>query len=246
MAVHLHGSRTVTCHRVRGEEERVSVSSGTYYDCMSEEALDAAGNEVTGDDTACTLLAVLISDEHDIEHLVTGVHLHFAFADLAAEGGISTEEQLLTGLTLCVEGTAYLRATERTVVEQTSVLTGERNALCYTLVDDVIGNLRQTIDIRLTSAVVTTFDRIVVETINTIAVVLVVLRRVDTALCSNRVRTTRRILDTEVEDVKSHLCKGGSSRSTSQTGTDDDDVETTFVSGINEFLMVLIVGPLQL
>ncbi len=246
VAVHLHSSGTVGSHGVGGEEEGVAVSAGTYNDCMCEEALNAAGNEVAGDDTTCTLLAVLICDEDDVEHLVTGVHLDLAFTDLAAEGAIGAEQQLLTGLTFCVEGTRNLCATEGTVVQETAVFTCERYALCYALVDDIVADLSQTIYVSLASAIVATLDGIVVETINGVTIVLIVLGRIDTALCSDRVCTTGRILDTEVEDIESHLCERSCCGSTGQTGTNNDDVETTLVGRVDELLMVLIVGPLKL
>ena len=66
VAVHLHSSRTVTCHSVRAQEERVAVTSRTYYYRVSEETLDAAGNKVSCKTTACTLLAVLVSDHDDV------------------------------------------------------------------------------------------------------------------------------------------------------------------------------------
>ncbi len=246
VAVHLHSSRAVGSHGVGREEERVTVTTGTDNNCMREETLDAARNEVTSDDTTCTRFAVLILDEHDIEHLIAGVHLHFAFTDLAAERAVCAEQQLLTGLTLCIEGTTNLRATEGTVVEQTAVFTRERNTLCHALIDDVIRHLRQTINVRLTRTVVTSLDRIVVETIYGVTVVLVVLRCIDTTLRSDRVRTTRTVLNTEVQYVESHLCERSSSRSTGETRTYDNHVETTFVCRVHQFLMVLIVRPLQL
>ena len=182
LAVASHGSRNVASHCVGREEEGVSVTAGTYYHCMREETLNASGDEVAGDDTTRTFLAVLISDEDDVEHLVAGIHLHFALADLAAECAVGTEEQLLAGLALGVERTAHLCATEGTVVQETAVFACERNALCDTLVDDGVGHFRQTVYIRLTGTVVSTLDRIVIETIDGVAVVLVVLGCVDTTL----------------------------------------------------------------
>ena len=66
----------------------------------------------------------------------------FAFTDLTAERAVCAEQQLLTGLTLCIEGTTNLRATEGTVVEQTAVFTSERNTLSHTLIDDVVTYLQ--------------------------------------------------------------------------------------------------------
>ena len=92
VAVHLHSSRAVGSHGVGGEEEGVSVTTRTYYYRVSEETLDTTGNEVTSDDTTRTLLTVLIRDEHDIQHLVAGVHLHFALAYLAAQCAVCAEQ----------------------------------------------------------------------------------------------------------------------------------------------------------
>ena len=52
-----------------------------------------------------------------------------------------SEEELLTCLTLSIECTRYLSTTERTVSQHTTVLTSERNALSYALVDDVVAHL---------------------------------------------------------------------------------------------------------
>ena len=50
--------------------------------------------------------------DDDILHLVTGIELHLPGLDLCAQGRVSTEQQLLAGLSLGVEGTAYLCAAE--------------------------------------------------------------------------------------------------------------------------------------
>ena len=91
VAVHLHSSRAVGSHCVGGEEEGVAVAAGTNHHCVSEETLDASGYEVAGDDTTCTRFTILVFDHDDVEHLIAGVHLHFAFADLAAQSGVSAE-----------------------------------------------------------------------------------------------------------------------------------------------------------
>ena len=57
-------------------------------------------------------------------------------------------------------------------------------------------------------------------------------------------RTTGRVLDTEVQDVEAHLSERSSCRGTSQPRTNDDDVEATLVGWVDELLMVLIVCPL--
>ena len=246
VAVHLHSSRTVRCHRVGRKEESITITTSSYNHSVTEVTLDAASNEVTSDDTTSAVLAVLVLDHNYIQHLVAVVHLHFAFTDLAAECRVSTEEELLTCLTLSIESTRYLCATERTVVEQAAVFASERNTLSHTLVDDAVAHLSKTVHVCLTSTVVTTLDSVVEEAIHRVAIVLVVLSRVDTTLCSDRVCTTWRVLDTEVEDIEAHLCERSRSRCTSQTSTNYDDVKTTFVGRVDQLLMVFVIGPFLL
>ena len=238
LAVSLDSSCTVTAHGVGGEEVSVAVTTGSEADGVSGVALELACHEVLGDDA--TAAAV---DDDDILDLRTRVELHGAVIHLFHERRISAEQQLLTGLTLSVERTAHLYATERTVGEHAAILTGERNALCHTLVNDVGTDLRQTVDVGLTGTVVTALDGIVEQTVDGITVVLVVLGCIDTALCSDRVCTARRVLDAEVDHVEAHLTEGSSSAGTGQTCTYDDDVKLTLVGGVHQFLVSFIVGP---
>ena len=191
MTIHLHSSRTVRCHCVGREEEGVAITTGADYYSMSEEALDASGNEVTCDDTASALLTILVFNHHEIEHLIAGVHFYFALTNLARKSRVSTQEKLLTGLTLSVECAAYLCATKRTVVKQTTIFASERNTLCYTLVDDAVAHLCQAINVCFTSAIVTALDGIVIQAIDRVTIILIILSCIDTALCCNRVCTTR-------------------------------------------------------
>ena len=105
--------------------------------------------------------------------------------------GISTQQQLLTSLTLGIEGTANLNATEGAVGEHATILTGKRNTLGYTLIDDVCTDLCQTIYVGLTGTVVSTFDGIVEETVDAVAIVLIVLCGINTTLGSNGVSAAR-------------------------------------------------------
>ena len=57
---------------------------------------------------------------------------------LAAERGIRSEQELLSCLTLGIECTRHLCASERTVGKHASILAGEGNALRHALVDDVV------------------------------------------------------------------------------------------------------------
>src|SRR5690606_4902112 len=114
--------------------------------------------------------------------------------DLACERLISTEQELLTGLSACVERAGNLRTAEASVGEEAAILARERNTLRSALVDDVHAHLSEPIHVRLASAEVATFDGVVEEAIDAIAVVLVVLRRVDAALSGDAVGAARAVL----------------------------------------------------
>ena len=101
---------------------------------------------------------------------------------------VGAEQQLLTGLAAGVERARHLRAAERPVVEQAAVLAGERHALGDALVDDVDADLGQPVDVGLTGAEVAALHGVVEEALDAVAVVLVVLRRVDAALRGDAVR----------------------------------------------------------
>lgn len=90
---------------------------------------------------------------------------------------------------------------------------------------------------------VAALHRVVEETVNRVAVVLIVLGGVDTALGRDGVGAARAVLDTEVEHVETELAESGGSRSACQTRTDHDYIEVALVGGVHEFLMCLIVGP---
>ena len=152
---------------------------------MSGVALELTGYQVLGNDAACATV-----DDNDILHLGTSVELHATAVDLFHQRRVSAEQQLLAGLTLGIECTADLHTTERAVGEHATILTCERHALCDALVDDVCTDLSQTIDVGLTCAVVTTFDRIVEQTVDAVTIVLVVLCGIDTTLSRDRVSAT--------------------------------------------------------
>ena len=75
---------------------------------------------------------------------------------------------------------------------------------------------------------------------------MIVLGCVDTTLCGDGVRAAGGVLDAEVEYVEAHLCEGSRSGGAGKTGTYDDDVEAALVSGVDQFLMVFVVGPFLL
>ena len=132
--------------------------------------------------------------DNDIEQLFVRVHAHSAQTDLSLERLIRAKQQLLPGLTTRVERARHLRTTERAVGEQPTVLACKRNALRDALVNDAHRHLSQPIDIGFSRAEIAALDRVVEQATYTVAVVLIVFRRVDTTLRGDRVRTARRIV----------------------------------------------------
>ena len=162
------------------------------------------------------------------------------------ERGVRAEQQLLAGLAACVERARHLRATERAVVEQAAVLAGEGHALGDALVDDVDAELREPVDVALASAVVAALHGVVEEAVDAVAVVLVVLRRVDPTLRGDAVRAPRRVVEREERDAVAELPERRRSRRAGEAAPHDDDVVATLVRGVHELHVEAVVVPLLL
>ena len=238
LAVRTPRGGDVGAHRVGREVEDVAVAAGGEHDDVGEVGLDLAGDQVAGDDAAG--LAV---DDDDLEHLVAGVLGDGAGRDLALHGLVGADQQLLTGLAAGVEGAGHLHAAEGAVVEQAAVLTGEGDALGNALVDDVRRDLGEAVDVRLARAVVAALHGVVEEAVRRVAVLLVVLRRVDAALRGDRVRTTRGVLVAEGLHVVAGLAHGGGGSAAGQAGADDDHVELAAVGRVDQPVVHLVGGP---
>ena len=100
LAVALNGSGTVATHSIGREEVGVAITTGGDNHSIGREALELAAHQVLGNDTT----GVAVNDYH-ILHLVAGVELHLASLNHAAQRRVGTEQQLLAGLTLGIEGT---------------------------------------------------------------------------------------------------------------------------------------------
>ena len=124
-------------------------------------------------------------DNDEIEHLCLRKHLHGTGCDLPTKRLITTEQKLLTGLSTRVKGPRHLRAAKRAICQVAAVFTSKRHTLRDALVDDVVTDLGEPIHVRFARAKVTTFYCIVKETINAVAVVLIIFRCVDSTLCRN-------------------------------------------------------------
>ena len=168
---------------VRGQVEHVPVAAGGEDHRVAREGADLAGDEVPGHEARRPP-----AREHEVEHLRAREDPHLAGGDLAAHGGIGAEEQLLAGLAAGVEGPGDLGAAEAPVAEQPAVVAGERHALGHALVDDGVADLGEAVHVRLPRPVVPALDRVVEEPPDAVAVVRVVLGRVDPPLGGDAVR----------------------------------------------------------
>ena len=142
-----------------------------------------------------------------VEHLPTRVHGHGTEADLALQRLIRSQQQLLPRLAPGVEGAGDLRAAEGAGVEEPAVLAGKGDPLGDALVDDVQAELGQAVDIGLAPAKVATLHRVVEKPEHAVAVVPVVLRRVDATLGRDRVRAARAVVIGEALDLVAQLAE---------------------------------------
>ena len=113
----------------------------------------------------------------------------------------------------------------------------------HALVDNIVGHLCQAIDIGFAGTIVAAFHRVVEQTIDGVAVVLVVLGGIDTTLRGNGVGAAGRILNAEVNHVEAHLAECGGGRSTRKTCTDNDYVQFQLILGVHQTLVSFIVSP---
>ena len=217
LAVRPPARRDVAALGVGGEEEDVAVAAGGEHHGVRELACD-----LTGDQVACHDAAGLAVDHDQFEHLVPRVHLDGAERDLPFHRLVRAQQQLLTGLPAGVERARHLGAAERAVVQQAAVLAGERDALGHALVDDVHRHLGQSVHVGLAGPEVAALDGVVEEPVDRVAVVAVVLRRVDAALRGDRVGPARAVLVAVRLDPVARLGEGGRGRAPGQPGADDD------------------------
>ncbi len=234
----LNGGRAVAAHSVCRQEECTAVTAGGEYHGVCGVAFDFAGDEVADDDTACAAV-----DYYHVEHLAAVERANGALFNLAVERAVGAKQELLAGLAFGVECTAYLSAAERTVGEEAAVFAGEGNALLHALVDDVVGNFGKTVHVGFARAEVAAFDSVVEEAVYGVAVVLIVLGSVDTALCGDGVRAAGAVLYAEVVYVEAHFAECGGCGGACEAGTYDDDVEVALVGGVYKVLVGFVVGP---
>ena len=238
LAVAYPGGGAVGVHGVGGEVVDVAVAAGGEHHGVGGIALEVAGDEVADDDAAGAAV-----DHHELHHLAALVQAHRAAGNLAGEGAVGTQQQLLARLAAGIEGAGDLCAAEGAVVEESAVVAREGNTLCHTLVDDVAANLGETVDVGLAGAVVAALDGVAEEAFDTVAVVLVVLGGVDATLRGDAVGAAGRVLDAEDVDAETQRAEGGGGRGSGEAGADDDDVHLALVGGVHQLLAGLVAGP---
>lgn len=219
----------VGVHGVGGEVEDVAVATAREDDGVRVVAVDLAGDQVPGDDAAGHAV-----DGDQVQHLGAGVHLDVAGGDLPRERLVGAEQELLSGLAAGVEGPGDLDAAEGAGVEEAAVLAGEGDALGHALVDDLDGDLGEAVDVGLAGAEVAALDGVVEEPVYGVAVVAVVLGRVDAALGGDGVGAARGVGEAELDHVVALFGEGGAGGAAGQAGADDDDGVTAPVGRVDQ------------
>src|ERR1019366_6253211 len=101
---------------------------------------------------------------------------------------VGAQEQLLPRLAARVESARDLRAAETAVVEVAGILAGERHALPDALIDDVEADAGEAIDVGFARPEIAALHRVLEQAVDAVAVVMVILGRVDAALRRDTVR----------------------------------------------------------
>ena len=94
-----------------------------------------------------------------------------------------------------------------------------------TLVNNVAADLRETVNVGFPGAKIAAFDGVVEQAINAVTIVLVILRRIDSALGGNAVGSPRTVLEAESLYLVAQLGEGGRGRRAGQAAPDYDHLE---------------------
>ena len=236
--------RDAAAHRVGRQVEDVHVAAGRQHHGVADVAAQLAADQVADRDALG--LAV---HHHQVQHLGAGEHLDRAEADLAGEGRVGAQQELLAGLASRVEGAGDLGAAEGPVVQVAGVVPRERHALGHALVDDVVADLGEPPDVGLAGAEVAALDGVVEEAVDAVAVVRVGLGGVDAALGRDRVGAAGAVLVAERLHLVAQLGQRGRRRGAGQAGADDEDLVLPLVGRVDQLQRVeavLVPGVLDL
>jgi len=224
---------------VGGEVEDISVAA-----CAEDHGVGGVRGDGTGDEIANDDAFGMAVDEDEIEQFGTGEHFDGVSGDLAIEGGVSAEEELLAGLAAGVESAGDLGTTEGAIGEEPTVFAGEGDALGDALIDDRAADFGEAMDIGFAGAEVAAFDGIVEEALDGIAVVLVIFSGVDASLGGDGVGASWGILEAEAFDLVAEFAEGGGGAGASEAGADDDDFVFSAIGGVDQFGIELMIFPL--
>ncbi len=223
------------------EVEDVAVASAGQDHGVRDVRLHLARDQVAGHDAARAAI-----DHDDLQHLVARVHGDLAQADLLLQRLVGAEQELLAGLAARVERARDLGASEGPVGQRAAVLARERDALGRALVDDVEADLGQAIDVGLAGAEVPALHGVVEEPEDAVAVVLVVLGRVDPALGGDGVGAARAVLVAEALHVVAELGHGRGRGGAGEAGADHDHVVLALVGRVHQLHLEAVLVPLLL
>jgi hypothetical protein len=104
------------------------------------------------------------------------------------------------------------------------------------LVNDVDADLRQPIDVGLARAEIAALDRVVEKAVNAVAVVLVILGRVDAALGGDAVGAARAVLVAEAFDVVAQFGQRGRRRSPARPVPTTMTSNLRLLAGLTSFM----------
>ena len=181
--------------------------------------------------------------DHQVEHFRAGEHADVAQADLPAHRLIGPEQKLLAGLAARVKRARHLRAAERTVRQRAAVFAGERHALRHALVNDAGAHLREPEDVRLARAKVAALDGVVKQAEDGVAVVLIILRRVDAALGGDGMRPARGVLETKRLHLVAKFGQRGGGGGAGKPRADHNHVKLPLVGGVDQLHVATCSGP---
>src|SRR4030095_2654264 len=119
----------------------------------------------------------------------------------------------------------------------------ERHALRHALIDDVVSDFSEPINVRFARTKVAALNSVVEQTVYAISIVLIVFCRIDTALCCNRMGTSRRILKTKAFHPVSEFTEGRRGGSAGKPAADDYDLKLSPVVWADQSRMVLMISP---
>ena len=111
------------------------------------------------------------------------------------------------------------------------------------LVDDQVTDFGQAIDIRFARTEIAAFDRVVEQTVNAVAVVLIIFGGVDSALRGDGVRAARRILKAKTFHAIAELAERGRGRSAGESAADDNDLKFSAIVRTDEPRMIAMALP---